>query len=456
MLDYVDKMILAPMVRIGTLPMRLLALRYGADIVYCEELVDVKLLRSKRIENNLLGTVDYVDMTDGTVVFRTCAEEAGKVVLQIGTCCADRAAKIVDKFQGDVAGFDVNMGCPKEFSLKGGMGAALLDHPDKIQAILSNMIRHSKIPVTCKIRVKPCLEETKKLVKLISATGVAAIGVHGRTKDERPKHENRNDYIAALTEVSHVPLIANGGSKEIASFEDILKFKASTKAASVMIARAAEWNCSVFRREGMLSVDQVIRDYLMLCVDFDNQSNNSKYAVQNMLGNMQHTSVEGVATLKAQTLEELCSIWKLEEYFKSVHDDRMLDAIKLGPGPETDLIWSVTEPCRKKLRLDETNDKTTVDDVVEMPVTFVRRHYADENLPRTLLFTLARTERKPPPKFETKQLERLFKSVLSFDGKKWTSHPGEKSRRYAEQAASLVYLKMRGMEPETRVIRQAS
>ena len=33
---YNNKIILAPMVRIGTLPMRLLALRYGADLVYCE------------------------------------------------------------------------------------------------------------------------------------------------------------------------------------------------------------------------------------------------------------------------------------------------------------------------------------------------------------------------------------------------------------------------------------
>ena len=35
-LDYRNKLILAPMVRVGTLPMRLLALDYGADIVYCE------------------------------------------------------------------------------------------------------------------------------------------------------------------------------------------------------------------------------------------------------------------------------------------------------------------------------------------------------------------------------------------------------------------------------------
>lgn len=50
-LTYADKLILAPMVRIGTLPMRLLALEYGADIVYTEELIDWKLLRSVRREN---------------------------------------------------------------------------------------------------------------------------------------------------------------------------------------------------------------------------------------------------------------------------------------------------------------------------------------------------------------------------------------------------------------------
>lgn len=47
-----EKIILAPMVRVGTLPMRLLALEYGADLVYTEELIDWKLLDSKRVENS--------------------------------------------------------------------------------------------------------------------------------------------------------------------------------------------------------------------------------------------------------------------------------------------------------------------------------------------------------------------------------------------------------------------
>lgn len=50
-LNFDNKIILAPMVRVGTLPMRLLALEYGADIVYTEELIDWKFLKSIRRVN---------------------------------------------------------------------------------------------------------------------------------------------------------------------------------------------------------------------------------------------------------------------------------------------------------------------------------------------------------------------------------------------------------------------
>ena len=41
--------------------MRLLALHYGADIVYTEEIIDWRLLRSARVRNDVLNTVDYID-----------------------------------------------------------------------------------------------------------------------------------------------------------------------------------------------------------------------------------------------------------------------------------------------------------------------------------------------------------------------------------------------------------
>lgn len=46
-----DKVILAPMVRMNTLPFRLLSLEQGADLVFSEEIIDYKLLKSERQYN---------------------------------------------------------------------------------------------------------------------------------------------------------------------------------------------------------------------------------------------------------------------------------------------------------------------------------------------------------------------------------------------------------------------
>ncbi len=57
MLPLTNKLLLAPMVRTGTCPLRLLALWYGADWVVSPETVDKRLLRSRRQVNGgcLLG-----------------------------------------------------------------------------------------------------------------------------------------------------------------------------------------------------------------------------------------------------------------------------------------------------------------------------------------------------------------------------------------------------------------
>lgn len=100
----------------------------------------------------VLGTIDFVDEADGTIVFRTCAAERDKVVLQMGTCCAERALRVGRMVENDVAGIDINMGCPKEFSIKGGMGAALMTKPENAKDILRTLVKGLTIPVTCKVR----------------------------------------------------------------------------------------------------------------------------------------------------------------------------------------------------------------------------------------------------------------------------------------------------------------
>ena len=66
----INKLILAPMVRIGTTPFRLLAKKCGADLVFTEELIAKKLMYCEKFDNKTLGTIDYVSTRDGYVVLR--------------------------------------------------------------------------------------------------------------------------------------------------------------------------------------------------------------------------------------------------------------------------------------------------------------------------------------------------------------------------------------------------
>ena len=100
------------------------------------------------------------------------------------------------------------MGCPKEFSIKGGMGAALLKQPEKVEKILTLLVKNLSIPVTCKIRLLSTMDETLKLCKIIESCGVAAIAVHGRTKDQRPRHPNNNEALRLISKEISIPIIA--------------------------------------------------------------------------------------------------------------------------------------------------------------------------------------------------------------------------------------------------------
>lgn len=100
------------------------------------------------------------------------------------------------------------MGCPKEFSLKGGMGAALMTQPEKAKNILKTLVDNISIPVTCKIRVFENMDETLQLVNELVSTGISAIAIHGRTKLERPQHSNRNETIKTISNKITIPVIA--------------------------------------------------------------------------------------------------------------------------------------------------------------------------------------------------------------------------------------------------------
>ncbi|XP_076648716.1 dihydrouridine synthase 2 [Halictus rubicundus] len=443
-LNYENKIILAPMVRIGTLPMRLLALDYGADIVYTEELIDWKLLRSFRRVNDVLGTVDYIDKTDGTVTFRTCAKEKDKVVLQIGTCDATRALKVGKMVEQDIAGIDLNMGCPKLFSMLGKMGAALLQEPETATNILKTLVDNLNIPVTCKIRVLPDLQKTIELCERLASTGISAIAVHGRTVNERPQHPNRNEVLKTISSKLTIPVIANGGSREIQTYFDILKFKNVTGCSSIMLARAAEWNCSIFCKEGLLPMEDVIKAYIKYAVDCDNSPSNTKYCIQNILREQQNTPL-GKRFLNSQTLEQICDVWELSDYCRTKRKEfeakGLLGRSQVSPMKE-DEARNDDQSCNKRKLSEE-------EDIVLMHCAFLRNNYAsDLELPKTILHKWAQTQRKKMPQYETLQKGKLFRSIITVDGRRYGSSFWEKNKKWAEQGAALVCLFSMGLVSE--------
>ncbi|XP_065915860.1 tRNA-dihydrouridine(20) synthase [NAD(P)+]-like [Dysidea avara] len=434
---YSNKLILAPMVRIGTLPMRLLALRYGADLVYCEEIIDHKILTCKRITNPVLDTIDYVDPS-GRCVFRTTAVEKDRLVFQMGTSDAERAAKVAQFVKDDVAAVDVNMGCPKEFSLKGGMGAALLTQSDKIKQILTRLVEESTIPVTCKIRILPELQDTLDLVKLIASTGVKAIAVHGRTRLERSSQPVHYDVIKEVVKMIKIPVIANGGSLNINTYDDLTAFKSATGCQSVMIARAAQWNPSIFRKEGLLPVDQVARDYLQLAVDYDNYASNTKYCLAQLLHDQLETEL-GQSLMKARTMRELCDVWNMGSYLSEVEEKRKqaISSLSLQQQKELGLIqFDGHAPAAKRVRLDPD---ITEDGTHEFHIQYNNKEYKNRSgeTPKSILHEWTK-KRTGSIKYETREKAKLFKSIVTIEDKRYSSSFWSKSKKFAEQAAAEV------------------
>jgi tRNA-dihydrouridine synthase 2 len=114
---------LAPMVRASTTPLRTLALEYGADFVYTEELVDRSLSDTLRVVNEESHTIDYIRDTTKlaprvqrrlvrqgrpALIFQVDRQrEAGKLVCQIGSGEPELALEAALHVKQDVDAFDI-------------------------------------------------------------------------------------------------------------------------------------------------------------------------------------------------------------------------------------------------------------------------------------------------------------------------------------------------------------
>ncbi|KAJ3359285.1 tRNA-dihydrouridine(20) synthase [NAD(P)+]-like [Allomyces javanicus] len=297
--------------------MRLLAKDYGADYVYGPEIVDKRIIGCDRIVNELLGTVDFVKK--GVLNFRCLPSEKPYLVFQLGTADPDLAVQAAKTVAQDVAYVDVNCGCPKRFSLQGGMGAALLYEPDKLIKILTNLVEHAGVPITCKIRMLEDKDATLALVERIINTGISALAVHCRTRDMRPTDPGKWEIWHAIAERfgDRTPIIANG---DIFEGDDMDRAFEIPGIASVMLARSAQSNPSVFRHpEPRLPIDDVIRQYIRYAIKYDSIYQNAKYVLMQMDHDMK--SDRGKKLASAKSLRTIAELWGIE----AEHDQLMAE-----------------------------------------------------------------------------------------------------------------------------------
>ncbi len=142
---------------------------------------------------------------------------------------------------------DVNFGCPDKKVIAQGSGAALLEHPDKIQHIVETLVKASSVPVTAKIRLglKKDSFTAIEVASAIEAGGASLLTVHGRTASQMYKGEASWDAIASVKQaIKSIPVIGNG---DIRTPRDVAVAMEQTGVDGVMIGRGALGKPWLFR-----------------------------------------------------------------------------------------------------------------------------------------------------------------------------------------------------------------
>jgi tRNA-dihydrouridine synthase B len=155
------------------------------------------------------------------------------------------AARMVEGLGFDLV--DLNLGCPAKKVVKCNGGSGLLRDLPAIGEIFRAVRAAVTIPFTVKFRAGWDQENIicVELAKMAEESGLSAVALHARTREQGYSGQARWDWIAAIKDAVKIPVIGNG---DIRTPEDACAMVAQTGCDAVMIGRTAPSNPWIFRQ----------------------------------------------------------------------------------------------------------------------------------------------------------------------------------------------------------------
>lgn len=130
-------------------------------------------------------------------------------------------------------------------------GSALLQYPDVVKSILTEVVNAVDVPVTLKIRTgwAPEHRNCEEIAQLAEDCGIQALTIHGRTRACLFNGEAEYDSIRAVKQKVSIPVIANGDITDPLKARAVLDY---TGADALMIGRAAQEDHGSFGKSSII------------------------------------------------------------------------------------------------------------------------------------------------------------------------------------------------------------